>query len=734
MNTTELPFHIDTIFDVNPDRYLSCVCDLSPSEIEYSMEAFDFILNALPFVRCEEKDNIVRVGGFSAKDLNSAVLNEWKTQRVANSIFIDLTSRSLVFHSFFVLEVLYILEKMKERKTRIANSTLDSIISTVYEKTWIKEAQERPALSINWRAIEKEMNVKLLETQSGFIRSYAEKAPKLNLNGLMLAAPPGTGKTIAGFSFSLAMDSDVTVFAVPKNSLHEVWEATLKSRFRKEQSYWISSSKQPPTGKERYLICHYESLPRLLDIAPKLANKVVTIWLDESHNFNEIVSARTNTFIQLCKETQANHVVWASGTPLKAIGKEAVPFLTTIDPLFTEDVRKAFVGLYGATVGRALDVLNHRLTSLSFKIEKQAVVNNEKEEYTLQIEIPNGKDYTLNEVRRKVREFIEDRIEYYKPQIPTIVKKTEQYLKDHESTLSKEEWPIYREYRSKVEQIRKHFSMELQKDWFPQLKRYEKDVIEPRMDKKDALEFRKLISKYKYLHLVIQGESLGMITRLRMDALRSMVAHVPFKDIIDQSEKKTLIFTSYVDVVDRIAEQVRKDGFKPLLVYGDTNSQLTDIMKELQRNPEANPLIATYPSLSTAVPVIECNTVILYDTPFREHIRNQAVSRVDRLGQDAKVHVVTPLLDTRPEDNLTTRSLDLAEWSKQMTEAMMGDGGITSVGFMLGLEGIDGYDLEWTEDLDVGLEGIDDFTIPEIDSREVWYHDIVDIQRYYTVK
>lgn len=732
MNDEEVPFHIDTIFDINPHRYLSQACGLTPSDIEYSMEAFDFILNALPFVRCEEKDGIVRVGGFSARDLNSAILNEWKTQRVANSIFIDLTSRSLVFHSFFVLEVIYILEKMKSRKTRMANSTLDSIIQAVYNNTWIKEAQERPALDINWRAIDKEMNVKLLETQSGFIRSYAEKAPKLNLKGLMLAAPPGTGKTIAGFSFSLAMNSDVTFIVVPKNSISKVWEETIKTRFKKAQPYWISTDKNPPTGKEKYIICHYESLARILEIAPKFVNKTVTVWLDESHNFNEESSTRTNLFIQLCKDSQANHVVWASGTPLKAIGKEAVPFLTTIDPLFSPDVRRAFVGLYGATVGRALDVLNHRLTNLSFKIEKKAVVNNEKEEYNIQVEIPNGKDYTLNEVRRRVREFVEERMEYYSDQMPSIVSRVEEVFKNHQATLTKEQLPAWRDYRSKVETVRKHFSMEQQKDWFPVLKRYEKEMIEPQLEKKEALEFRKLISRYKYVHLVVQGEALSVITHERMNALRDMVPHVPFKDIIEQSEKKTLIFTSFVSVADAIADRVKAEGYKPLIVYGNTNSQLPDIMNQLKKDPTANPLIATYASLSTAVPVIECNTAIMYDSPFRDHIRNQAVSRIDRLGQDAKVHVVSPLLDTRPEDNLTTRSLDIMEWSKQMVSAMMGDGDVTSVGLMLGMESVDFTSEELWDEVEVSLEGYEDFEIPEIDSREVWYNDVFEVQQYYT--
>jgi len=46
------------------------------------------------------------------------------------------------------------------------------------------------------------------------------------------------------------------------------------------------------------------------------------VILDESHNLNNDVSLRTQFFIDICRKIQAMHVLWMSGTPVKALGFE----------------------------------------------------------------------------------------------------------------------------------------------------------------------------------------------------------------------------------------------------------------------------------------------------------------------------------------------------------------------------------------------------------------------------
>lgn len=709
------------------DTYLTQVCHLERDSEEYALEGIDFFLNVLPMIRVTEENGIITIGGFWARDLEGDVYREWATKRVTNAIFLEMSARSMRFYSFFALEIIYMLEKLKKRDSRTRNSVLDEIITAIYENTWIKAAQEQPPLPMNHHAL-KRMSVNLLPAQSNFLQHYANNVPRMNVRGTLAAMPPGTGKTITGFAWHLTMGFDTTIFIVPKNSLHEVWEDTVRTRFRKSPKYWISSSNEEPTGREEFIVCHYESLHKVLKATRRLQGKSVGVWLDESHNMNEIKSQRTQNFVRMCLEVDAAGVVFASGSPLKAVGAECVPLLRTIDRTFTEQVERAFVGLYGATKGRALDVLSHRLSRIMFKIDKKTVVDNEVEEYTMQVKIPNADTYTLDAIRLDVSRFIEERLAYYKAEMPNIVSEVNRILTEYAVDMSDHGLIELRRYRNLIDTMHKGFDPFAHKEILQEAKRYENDYILPRLGNADRKIYKRVISRYKYLVLVIRGEALGLvITRRRIECLMDMVPHTPFKQVIDQSEKKTLIFTSYVNVADEIVAHSRVLGYEPLVVYGATNKDLTKIMQRFKDDPKANPMIATYPSLSTAVPVIEANTVMLFDAPFRDYIRSQATSRVNRLGQDSKVHIVNVLLDTNPLDNITTRAKDILEWSKAQTDEMLGLDGSSVED--VSMESISDYAND--EVFEISMEGFQDIAMPTESKSDVWYHDVFEIQKYY---
>lgn len=483
-----------------------------------------------------------------------------------------------------------------------------------------------------------------------------------------------THNTINGFAMGLVSGADTTIFVVPNNSVDDVWVETVETRFKRPQKYWSSHGNTPIHGDESWVICHYEALGKLLADLRKFGRRKIYVWLDESHNFNELSAARTNTLVNICKSVNMIGCTWASGTPFKAIGKEAVPMMRCICKQFTPDVELSFIKIFGATKGQALDILAHRMGIVMFKVPKLDVVNNGRVEYVQPVTFKGMEDFTLAKIGNDLKTFIMEREAYYRKNMPMyeytfleIIEKVSSRIKDpmERNRLSS--------YIADVKKMHGSFQLLADRERVVECNKFEREVLINYLTPEEKKDFKRVSSVYKYVILTIRGEALGRIlTRARVDCFKNMVPNSDLKGIINSARKKTLIFTTYVDVADQIRDQCIADGFKPLVVYGDTNKNLPSIMSEFKNKPEANPLIATYDSLSTAVPVIEASTVVLFNAPFRDYIRDQAVSRADRLGQDGEVTVVNVLLDTGDVENISTRSKDIMQWSKEQVDIIMG--------------------------------------------------------------
>jgi superfamily II DNA or RNA helicase len=151
-----------------------------------------------------------------------------------------------------------------------------------------------------------------------------------------------------------------------------------------------------------------------------------------------------------------------------------------------------------------------------------------------------------------------------------------------------------------------------------------------------------------------------------------MVPHIDFKSVCESTTKKTVVFTSFVEALEAVDRSLSTLGMNPLTVYGKTNNELNKTIRSFENNEDLNPLVATFQSLSTAVPLVMADTMIMIDSPFRSYIREQAISRIHRLGADTQVVVYEVSLDTGDEPNISTRSSDILAWSQEQVTAIMG--------------------------------------------------------------
>jgi hypothetical protein len=98
-----------------------------------------------------------------------------------------------------------------------------------------------------------------------------------------------------------------------------------------------------------------------------------------------------------------------SGTPLKALGKEVIPLIKTIDRSFSPRAEAAFVQIFGKNAGRALDILANRLDLMSYKVEKIDAIKTTLHKEKIIVQLKNGNDYTLISIRDAMVKFITDK-------------------------------------------------------------------------------------------------------------------------------------------------------------------------------------------------------------------------------------------------------------------------------------------------------------------------------------
>ena len=627
------------------------------------------------------KNHIVKIYGVNGSGLAKEINKVLGTTRFSNQVLIAGTI-SISFHEFFLPEMFFLVNLLLSQSKGSSYYSmraykLRKILQVLKEETWLKDIDSTHDHRLDLSKLD-ELAYPPLDYQQRFLEHYSTRVKALNLNGMLLDAAAGTGKTYTGLALAHCLHSDKVIIIAPLNSIHRVWEATIQSLFKTPQTHWTSKS-NTLYRDQRFIVAHYESLKYVIEIVKQLAYKKqrITIILDESHNFNDPKSARTELFLELVKLSQSEDILFSSGTPIKALGTEAVPLLTAIDPLFTEEVSSAFRRVFGANVEMCGHMLRSRLGMISFKVEKKEA---DLEKPTIQdmvVKIPNEERFTLKTVKQTMDAFVKEREQYYDSRKNDDRKTFDRCIELYKATLndrqSRAELENYLDDTKEIFKAWRQRRLKEVRDVIERSNKYERTKIIPALPSDLKPVFREVKTLIKYPGLKIQGECLGRILGgLRIECYTEMAKYVDYAPYIDNSIKKVVIFTSYTKVCEVVEEQTRKAGYAPIGVYGEFTKNLNKSVQLFEQDEAVNPLVTTYQSLSTAVPLTMANTMIMINQPFRSYIQEQAIARIWRKGADSALFVYQCLLDTGKEPNLSTRGIDIVEWSQKQVELLTG--------------------------------------------------------------
>jgi len=628
-----------------------------------------------------EKKDIYNIKGFYGAYFRELVDKALSSKKKSKYLFISLSNNSIEFYGFLALEVAGMLEWIISFPDNHVNmATIENAYNYINTETWIKDLEKDFKDDFDYNIIKEKMNFKILEHQEKWFKEYKNIKGRLHYRGALMDVFAGGGKTsISLFTVELVKAKKVLIIS-PLPAVDSVWGDTLTNTIYKEPQAYYNVKSKKPYNHERFIICHYEAMGKIDHIIKEIKGKDTAIIIDESHNMNESKSNRTGALLKICNDIDSDNILLLSGTPIKASPRELAPIIEILDKRFNSSVKKRFIGLYKNTSGVLRKTIKERYNAYRVSIVKDEAVLQPVRTEEVNVKIPNGKDYTLKEISKKMKKYYDERekelnkdYEQYENTYLNLYNKAKLICLDHK--VDPKEFDIYERDVKIIRTAYRNKALPTVNENISRANKFEKDVIIPVLHGQDKKDFREAKTIYKYLKLKIVGEVLGnVVGRERINAHVDLANSIDYVKLVNSTTKKTVIFSNNVEVSEAAYNVVDSIGYKPLRVYGDYVKDLTNTVDQFMiPDNDLNPLVTTYKNLSTAVPLIVANVMITIGLPFRSYQYTQTIARLQRIGQDMPIVIYQVNLDTGDVPNINSRGVDIVNWSAEMVSIITGD-------------------------------------------------------------
>lgn len=650
-------------------------------------------------VTITEQQSYYEIGGINVKALEADLKTIFGTTVIAGRVIKKVTNTRFKFHKFFAVEMALVFDsivnnqnKQKTRWLRNGIHKYNQILEELKNNSWIKTTYQKYAPYNVDKALE-DFAFKPFPDQREFLDNYSNIKYGFQLKGVLLDAKPGAGKTFTGLVWSRMISKGKTIILVPKHLVNIPWVNHMHPKgteycFKKPPKYWTSLDKTDPLDSDAEFYIFYTenirkeewngmSFDKIISKLSKGGKEPLKMIIDESHRYNEISSQQTLGMINFASHSAISDVLFSSGTPIKAQGRETYPLFCVIDPYFDKNVRQDFLKMYGRDNYFLNEMLAHRLGRIKFTISKIEGMGTPPEPVTIPVTFPGIEKFKLSYIRNEMVAYITDRIDFYRKNMPNYWYDFNEYLKRYELTIQGDKAAIEQlsQYRTIIDYFRKHgYNNFTDSDKSKYCKRVEK-FIEAQLRGEDLKYFRHIAPAIKYVGLKIRGEALGnVLGKARIEAVKAVIAHAKLPELINSVVKKTGVYTTYVDAINYTNNYLIQEGFNPVMYYGETKDPIEKLIKVLREDKTVNPLITTFESLSEGTSLTMLNQLILLNSPWRNYQLTQTIARIYRKGQDAECFVWMVDLNTEGEDNITTRSIDIMEYYTKIVDQILGGG------------------------------------------------------------
>ena len=262
-----------------------------------------FVAAMFGHVKAEIVDDKMVVSGLKTKWFLKEMEKVTGTVRFSNTVLKNIRSFSFSVPKFFVYDFYHLVKVMYENPHRyIAPALLESLLEQMKQTEWIQRSLTQQRSRLDYGRL-KDFAFEPLPKQREFLEVYDQTTQQYGMKGFMLDSAPGSGKSAGSLMLAWCMrECDTVVVFSPSNALNDVWDKTLREKMTPAPSRWIYGQGKPLDPGQRVYVFSHDNMTVALEWTKKyLKHRKVFFIVDESHNFNEIESARTQMLIELCQ-------------------------------------------------------------------------------------------------------------------------------------------------------------------------------------------------------------------------------------------------------------------------------------------------------------------------------------------------------------------------------------------------------------------------------------------------
>lgn len=625
----------------------------------------------------------VYIKGLYAKTFIRDIIRIYKADpRDGVEFFTVITSGFLIqrstirFHKYFALEVYTMFQKLSAITDRWAyQDAIEQLPDAVPDlKKYLTPPLKLPA---DLEGKLDELPIKLFPYQRNFVNIFYNSKVKLGLRGNILGLGAGTGKSLTALATVHTFNDLPCIIVAPKSTLKSTWF---------DSSYNLLKYLKPgevqiihdfnPKKKWKVLITNPERLGNLYQCMKSAAGPVKAILLDESQAYRYQNTKRSQMLGEVIKTLNIESIIPISATPQKGNSAELIVILKLLDPNFTDEVASIFRKMYNRDKYNniAASVLQRRLSVYidNEKVERKNDNFPEQVEFNVYCKIKDFSPYLLETMKKDLKARLDVEIpimaKKQKPEYENLKSLVAQFSDEQIAKEEKEEYlkAVYTKMTSPMSTQGKEAAT-IYRAFEEQFKKLNPDLA------KQIIESRKIVTSW--LQITIGQVLAEVYSKRKIKCIAEMTYQNidTLMKIIDESELKSIVFSTYVAPLQIAQEELQKKNVNGLLITGGMDTH--ELLQQSYSDNTIEYIAATLGSLSVGTDGMQkyYSTEIFLNLPNRSSEIEQAKARIYRRNAAAKsVHFYYVKLDTGGQKNILDSEQEIMEWSKEMFNIAMG--------------------------------------------------------------